>query len=105
MKFTKALLLLSLFFLPIIGISQEAPPPNKAPASSKAQRKAAKQKWKEQRQIEREQKKAIKEHHKRLQTKSTLKRMNKNRMKGERMRDNKREFFLIRWFKYNRKKV
>ena len=75
---------------------------DKAPASTHAQRKAAKKKWKEQRKIEMGEKKAIKEHHKRIQTKETRKRMRKEKKRGEKMRANKKEFFLIRWFKYKR---
>jgi Ni/Co efflux regulator RcnB len=107
MKFLKRILVLSLVLLPLLAAAQQAaaPPSGKTPASSRAQHKEAKRKWKEQRKLERDNRKAIEEHHKRLQTKNTLKRMKKNHNKGERMRENRKEFFLVRWFKYKRKKV
>jgi len=99
MKFLfKYIFVLSLFLVPTIALSQEAPK-EKAPTTTKAQRKKAKEKWKEQRKLERDQKKTVKEHHKRLQTKETRKSMRKQKRKSERLRANKREFFLIRWFK------
>jgi hypothetical protein len=72
----------------------------KAPASSRMQYKAAKQKWKEQRKLEMEHRKAVKEHDKRLQTKKTRKNMRKMKRKSEKLKSNKRETFFIRWFKY-----
>ena len=42
----------------------------------------------------------VKDHHKKIQTKQTRKTMRKEKRKGEKARQNKREFFLIRWFKY-----
>ena len=45
-------------------------------------------------------KKDVKAHHKRLQTKKTRKEMRKEKRKSEKLKTNKREFFLIRWFKY-----
>lgn len=92
------ILLLFICLLPLSAISQEAPK-DKAPATSRVQRKAAKKKWKEQRKMEMEQKKAVKQHHKRIQTKETRKRMRKEKKKSDKMRANKREFFLVRWFK------
>lgn len=57
----------------------------------------------ERRKIERLEKKRIKKHHKQLQDKKTYKRMKKNFRKAKMYNENKREFFLIRWFKYKRK--
>jgi hypothetical protein len=59
---------------------------------------------KEKRRKERAEKKAIKEYHKRLQTKKVRKRMKTSRKTAIRNHDNKREFFVKRWFK-KRKKV
>jgi hypothetical protein len=87
------------FLMPLSVVAQEKTK-DKAPASTRAQRKIAKQKWKQQRKDDRAQKKMVKEHHKKLQTKQTRKVMRKERRKGEKARGNKREFFLIRWFKY-----
>jgi hypothetical protein len=102
MKFlSRILTLLLIALLPLQALPQEQTK-DKAPATSRAQKKAAKKKWKEQRKMEKEHKKAVKQHHKRLQTKKTRKEMRKERRKGEKMRQNKREFFLVRWFKNRR---
>ncbi|MGQ0827707.1 MAG: hypothetical protein ACT4ON_04870 [Bacteroidota bacterium] len=85
--------------MPLGGTAQEAKSKDKPPASSRAQRKAAKEKWKEQRQADKEHKKAVKAHHKRLQSKNTRKQMKKEKRKSEKLKANKREFFLVRWFK------
>lgn len=71
---------------------------DKAPATSRAQRKKAKQKWKETRKLEMDQKKAVKDHHKRLQNKDTRKRMKREKKKSERLRTNKRQSFFSRMF-------
>jgi hypothetical protein len=98
--FFRKLILMAVFIMPIVATAQEAKSKDKPPATSRAQRKAAKQKWKEQRQEDMEHKKAVKEHHKRFQTKKTRKEMRKEQRKSEKLKTNKREFFLIRWFKY-----
>gem|GEM_PF-4667808 len=85
-----------------VSAQEAAPTKDKAPATSHAQRKKAKQKWKEDRTIEREQAKAVKENHKHLQTKKTLKRMRQEKRRSEQARTNKKEFFIVRWFKYGR---
>jgi hypothetical protein len=87
-----------IFLLPYTSLAQENTK-DKAPATSQVQKKAAKKKWKEQRKMEMEHEKAVKKHHKRLQQKKTLKTMRKEKQKGEKLRKNKREFFLVRWFK------
>lgn len=97
--FFRSFILLFFCLMPFIGIAQEAKSKDKPPASSRAQRKVAKQKWKEQRQADKEHKKAVKAHHKRLQTKNTRKQMKKEKRKSEKLKANKREFFLVRWFK------
>lgn len=99
----RKIILLLIILAPVSVLAQEQKSEkDKAPASTHAQRKAAKKKWKEQRKMEMQEKKAIKEHHKRLQTKETRKRMRKEKSKGNKMRANKKEFFLVRWFKYKR---
>ncbi len=87
-----------IFFLPLVVSAQEQTK-DKAPATSRVQKKAAKKKWKERRKMEKEHAKSVKKHHKRLQTKQTRKTMRKEKKKGDKMRANKREFFLVRWFK------
>ena len=102
MKFiSKKVFFLFICLMPFVVFAQEAPK-DKAPATSRAQRKAAKQKWKEQRKMDMEHKKMVKQHHKRLQTKETRRGMKREKKKGEKLRANKREFFLIRWFKYRK---
>jgi len=97
--FFRNCILLFICLMPLTGIAQEAKSKDKPPASSRAQRQVAKQKWKEQRQADKEHKKAVKEHHKRLQSKNTRKQMRKEKRKSERFKANRREFFLVRWFK------
>lgn len=53
----------------------------------------------EQRQKERAERKAIKAYHKRLQTKKVRKRMKASSRKATRYNENRREFFLLRWFR------
>ena len=60
----------------------------------KQKRKAAK----ERKKLEKEERKKIREHHKRIQTKDVQKRMKKSRKSALRNNDNKREFFMKRWF-------
>ncbi|MCX8144275.1 MAG: hypothetical protein N3F62_08500 [Bacteroidia bacterium] len=66
---------------------------------AKEERKEAR----EERKLRRLEKKMIKKHHKKLQDKKTYKRMKKSLRKATNYNENKREFFLIRWFKYKRK--
>jgi uncharacterized protein YlxW (UPF0749 family) len=98
-KIYKILLFILICLLPAVAISQEKTK-DKPPPTSRFKQKAAKKKWKEQRKLERQQAKAVKDHHKRIQTKKTRKEMRKTRKKGDKARGNKREFFLVRWFKY-----
>ncbi len=84
--------------LPLATIAQEQTK-DKAPPTSRTQKRAAKKKWKEQRKMEMQHDKSVKEHHKKLQTKQTRKTMRNEKRKGEKLRKNKREFFLVRWFK------
>lgn len=96
--------ILQLLMLPLFSsaqiVKETKEQGSKGAVSSRVQRKAAKQKWKEQRALERDQKKEIKLHDKRLQTKKTRKRMADNRKKSEKLRTNKRESFFVRLFKY-----
>ncbi len=57
----------------------------------------------DRRRMEREERKAVKKYHKRLQTKDVRKRMKASRRKAQRYHDNKREFFLKRWFTKRRR--
>jgi hypothetical protein len=71
--------------------------------SERKKRKAARKEAREQRRKERAERKAIKAYHKRLQTKTVRKRMKSNRSKSKRINENKREFFLKRWFAKKKK--
>ena len=61
-------------------------------------RKQQRRESREKRKLEKQEKKKIKQHHKKLQTKKVQKRMKKNKKKAMRNNENKREFFLKRWF-------
>lgn len=104
--FFRKLILVLICLAPLMAVAQEpkqGADKGQSPATTRAQRKKLKKKWKEDRRIERDEKKAIKEHHKRLQTKETLKRMKRERKKGDKLRANKREPWIVRKFKYKRK--
>lgn len=57
----------------------------------------------EERKLRRLEKKMIRQHHKKLQDKKTYKRMKRSKKKASMYNENKREFFLKRWFKNKRK--
>jgi uncharacterized protein YlxW (UPF0749 family) len=61
-------------------------------------RKQIKKERKEKRKLEKAERKAIEKHHKRIQTKDVQKRMKKSRKTSYRNNENKREFFMKRWF-------
>ena len=99
-KFYKRIILIAVFMLPLMTFAQEAAKKDKEqePKTSRSQRREAKKQWKEQRRNERLEKKKIKDHHKRIQTKKVLKRMKADKKEAQRNQDHKREFFLKRWF-------
>jgi benzoyl-CoA reductase/2-hydroxyglutaryl-CoA dehydratase subunit BcrC/BadD/HgdB len=68
-------------------------------ATRRAKRLKAKKEWKESRQKDHSNDRAVRRHEKRLQTKETRKRMRQNRKKANRNNEHKKEFFLIRLFK------
>jgi len=101
----RKIILLLICWAPFFMYAQEAAPAkakDDAPVTTRAQRKKAKQKWKEDRIIDRGQKKAITEHDKHLQTKKTLKRMRQEKRKSDRLRANKKKPAIVRWFKRKR---
>jgi hypothetical protein len=61
--------------------------------------KRLRQEKREKRKLEKAEQKAIKKHHKRIQTKKVLKRMKASRKKSKRINNNEKEFFLKRWLK------
>ena len=97
---TRITLLLLLFWMPLMLKAQDENNKDKnSPIENRAKRKKAKKNWKESRIIERDNKKAIKEHHKKLQTKKTLKAMKKEKKKSNRYRANKKSNFFTRLFR------
>ncbi len=81
--------------------SQErgAGPPEKSLRQELKSNKRIRQEKREKRKLERAEQKAIKKHHKRIQTKKVRKRMKASRKKSKRYNDNEREFFLTRWLR------
>ena len=71
-----------------------------APLSTRAQRKKAKKEWKENRKREWDNKKKIKEHDKKFQTKKTLRRMKRDKRKAQLNNEHKKEIFIRRWFTF-----
>jgi hypothetical protein len=105
--FFRKLILLLICLVPLTAIAQEPKQGTEkaqSPSTTRAQRKKLKKKWKEDRRIERAEKKAVKDHHKRIQSKETRKRMKQERKKGDKLRANKREPWIVRKFKYRRQK-
>lgn len=95
-------ILFSLFFL-ILSFIVPAQERGTGPKEKtfKAELKSNKQlrfERRERRKKERAEKKAIKNYHKRLQTKKVRKRMKASKNAAVRYNDNKREFFMKRWF-------
>ncbi|MGZ4034053.1 MAG: hypothetical protein ACXVPU_16195 [Bacteroidia bacterium] len=88
-----------ILLMPLSALAQDNAK-EKVPASSRAQRKIAKEKWKQQRKDDRDHKKMVKDHHKQIQTKQTRRSMRKEKRKSDKLRSNKREFFLVRWFRF-----
>jgi hypothetical protein len=66
--------------------------------SNKQLRKEAREK----KRIERAEKKAIRKHHHRIQTKQVRKRMKSSRKAATRHNEHRREFFIKRWLKKRR---
>jgi len=100
----KYLLTLLLFCFTISVFSQDKPPANKkAEASKREIRKRERKEYKERKRKEKQERKAIKAHHKRLQTKAVRKRMKRSKKRATLHNENRREFFLKRWFKKKKK--
>jgi hypothetical protein len=66
-------------------------------------RKQRKHEARERRKQEKAERKKVKEHHKRLQTKTVQKRMKKSKKTAIRNNEHKREFFMTRWFRKKNK--
>lgn len=82
-------------------LSQErgSGPPEKSLRQEIKSNKRIRQEKRDKRKLEKAEQKAIKKHHKRIQTKKVRKRMKASRKKSKRINNNEREFFLTRWFR------
>ncbi len=90
------------FIFPFDAMSQNEGGPPKANTSIKSKRKKRKEdkrRWKEERRNKRAEEKKIRDHHKRIQTKSVRKRMKRNKGVAQRNHDHQREPFFQRVFK------
>ena len=88
----KIFLVCVVFLVPIIVNAQEEPKSVK-----KRKEQLEKQEEEKQKMAEKAHEEGI-EQHMQIQTKETRKRMKKNRRKANRHNNNRREFFLKRWF-------
>ena len=103
MVFRIVVIFILAFFLKNACIAQDSkggdPPKHEKSIKSKRKlRKADKKKWKEERRNKRAEEKKIRNHHKRIQTKSVRKRMKGNKGKAIRNNANQREPFFKRLF-------
>jgi hypothetical protein len=98
----KKYILFLFLIVPIIGFSQDVPDVNakspKPEKMSKVEKKAIKKKVKQKQKAEKADKKLRKQQIK-MQTKDVQKRMKKNKRKAKRYNENKKEFFITRWFR------
>lgn len=78
-------------------------PPAKSLKSERKLRKEERREAREKRKQEKAERKAVKAYHKRLQTKKVRKRMKQSKRKAKLNNENKREFFLKRWFSKKKK--
>ena len=62
---------------------------NKTPISSRQKRRESRKKWKEQNKVDKIHNDAVEKHHKRLQTKKTIKRMKAEKRKSEQYNNRK----------------
>ncbi|MES2681105.1 MAG: hypothetical protein V4635_14520 [Bacteroidota bacterium] len=100
-----ALLILSCLILSDIQAQEKSTgPKEKSLKSERKMRKELRFAAAEKRRKERAERKAVKKYHKRLQTKTVRKRMKASKKSAIRYNENKREFFIKRWFK-KRKRV
>jgi ATP-dependent Lon protease len=74
-------------------------PPAKSLKQELKSNKRIRQEKREKRKLEKAEQKAIKKHHKRIQTQKVRKRMKASRKKSKRINNNEREFFLSRWLR------
>ena len=93
-------LVLLLFLSPAFDAQNKGTGPGEPSAREEIRiRKQRKHEARERRKLEKAERKKVKEHHKRLQTKTVQKRMKKSRKTAVRNNEHKREFFMKRWFR------
>lgn len=93
------LALLCMLLLPAYSQEKGTGPREKSFKQELKTNKQIRREAREKRKLERAEKKAIKKHHKRIQTKKVRRRMKESRKTAVRHNENKREFFLKRWFR------
>jgi len=107
MKFKKiiyfALFLAILFPVSISAQDKGTGPKERSFKSERKLRKEERKEARERRRKEKAERKAIKAHHKRIQTKTVRKRMKSSKKRATLNNENRREFFLKRWFKKKKK--
>ena len=85
-------ILLLCFLLPLFSLAQD-----ESPAVKKRKKQLEKQEMAKRKESEQTRNEAL-EKHMRIQTKEVQKRMKKNKKKSNRINNNRKKFFLIRWF-------
>lgn len=90
---------LGIFVLPAYSQQPKSGPKEKTFKQELKTNKQLRKEARAKRKLERAERKAIKKHHKRIQTKAVRKRMKSSRKNSSRYNDNKKEFFLTRWYK------
>lgn len=85
-------------FSPVTGQNKGTGPREMSAKEEMRIRKQQKKESREKRKLEKLERKKVKKHHKRLQTKKVQKRMKKSQKTAVRNNENRREFFLKRWF-------
>jgi hypothetical protein len=97
--------LLVVLFLFNISYSQNKStgPPEKTVRQELRKKKQARKESRAKRKLEKAERKAVKKHHKRIQTKAVRKRMKSSKKTSVRVNENKKEFFLKRWFTKSKK--
>jgi len=101
MRFKKIALfiILSFAFFNLMAQEKGTGPKEKSLKSERKVKKEMRFEAREKRRKERAERKAVKKYHKRLQTKAVRKRMKTSKKSATRYNENRREFFIKRWFK------
>jgi len=94
-----AIALLALLFFSVPAQTKGTGPEETSVKKELRSRKQLRKESKERRRLEKAERKKIKKHHKRIQTKAVRKRMKSSKKQAVRTNENKREFFITRWFK------